>query len=254
MQTSQQTIDSANATVRRNEYVCPAFTRVCYPAGICYCFQCSHDSCTNGNDALMCKTRCVDEACCWLRYMIILFIYRLFLFCAGNSCVQKEGSYLNTPGNQASQQFRGEGTPGRWHLCATHLRCKNRLIVAQRPPFFHIAIANWEAIPVKVGMKRSRHIKARNPETAKSIAGCIGRMECYAGTGRHFKGLSRLDIIEWPSRFLSAVLIGTHFYYPEVRRQMSGELKFKLHPIGACGWQCGVQRPASINHQHISRL
>src|SRR5215467_12296918 len=90
------------------------------------------------------------------------------------------------------------------------------LVVAQRPPFFNIAIPNWEAMPVKVGMKRTRKIKASNPQTAQSIAWCVGRMESYTGTIRQFKGLSWLDIIEWLGCFLSVVLIGTHFYYPEV--------------------------------------
>src|SRR6266699_920914 len=221
MQTGQQTINRANATLRRNKYICPALTRMRYPIGICYRFQRSHDGRTNGNDALVCLMGCVDYARCWLRYTIILFIYRLFMFCAGNSCVQEERSYLDTPGNQASQQFRCEGMPGRWHLGAAHLRCIDCLVVAERPPFLDITITNWEAMPLQVGMKRARQIKASNPETAQRLTGCVGCMEGYAGTGRQFKGLSWLDIIEWPGGFLSVVLVGTHFYYPQVCGQMS---------------------------------
>jgi hypothetical protein len=95
------------------------------------------------------------------------------------------------------------------------------LVVAERPPFFNITITNWEAMPVKVGMKWTWQIKASNPETARSMVGCVGCMEGYAGTGRQFKGLSWLDIIEWPGRFLPVVLIGTHLYYPEVIGQVS---------------------------------
>src|SRR6266566_9879054 len=54
MQTGQHTIDRANATLRRNKYVCPALTRMRYPTGICYRLQRSHDGRTNGNDALVC--------------------------------------------------------------------------------------------------------------------------------------------------------------------------------------------------------
>ena len=103
MQAGQQAIDSANATLRRNKNVCPALPRMCNSACICDCFERSHDGSANGNDLLSCKTRCVDKARGWLRYTIIFLIYRLFLFCAGNSCVQKEGNNLNTFGNQASQ-------------------------------------------------------------------------------------------------------------------------------------------------------
>src|SRR5690348_1391951 len=98
---------------------------------------------------------CIDQACRRFLYSIILFIYWLIMFCAGYSCVQKEWSYLNSSGNQASQQFRCEGAPGRWHLCAPHFCCKHSLVVAKRPALLDVTVANGKPMLIQVIMQRA---------------------------------------------------------------------------------------------------
>src|SRR5450755_341025 len=198
--------------------------------------------------------RRVKQARRGCRYAIVFLVHWFFAFQAGYSRVQEQWRYLNTTGYQAREQFRREGATSRWHLRATGLRCIHRLVVAKRPLFFDITVANGKAMLVEVGVKRTRQAKTGNPEAARRLIGGIGSMQRCACSGGECKRFAGMDVVKWAGRFLLLMLIGAHLYRPEVRWQVRREMQLKVCAIGAYSGQRGVQCSAGIDDQHIAWL
>src|SRR5688500_4499070 len=133
-----------------------------------YGLQCPHYGRPDGYDPSSRLARRVDRAGGLGGYAVELLVRRLVVFEAGDARMQHERYDLYSLCDEARDELWGEGSARRRHLCATHLRGVDRLVVARRPALPDVAVPDGRSVSLQILLKVQGQVQGGDPEPVES--------------------------------------------------------------------------------------